>query len=299
MSYFENKKLLAFLVLLSVVFLTPTVVLAQGQVTSLMVGWNSPYVKTSIDVTNTTSATLDVRFDYNAQNGYGQHLWVQTSGDDAGSATIDFFHVMAGTTRTVTVLGTSVCDSHEINCYQNTADTSFTQFSIRAYVSGADVANQKDGAIVAKISYAPAIATVALPWGFPSTAVKESLLTSSVMGKITETPIGSQPAVTDRHNMFMLLNTTTPQVVRISVLDSNGNVLGVPFVTRKLDRDELYDATRFVDLFGSSMLPAGSTGDTQVRVLFEGLGGGKIFSQTVELDGAPYAISPVSTWSGK
>ena len=190
--------------------------------------------------------------------------------------------------------------SERVNLSNVPDDPSLVQFSIRAYVYAATpdlLDQQKDDAIRAMTAYAPAVVTTALPWNFFNTAVRETSLASASMGSMTETPPSSTVTVFDHHNMFFLLNTGAPQQVRITVLDDKNHVLGVPFITRELGKDELYSGTRFEDIFGNSMIPAGVTGDAHVHVLFEGLRGGTIFYQNEELIGAPYAVNTTPTWS--
>ena len=195
----------------------------------------------------------------------------------------------SGQSRSITLLSVATGDT-----------TVMTQFWIRAYVSAPtpDILDQqRDSAIKSTVAYAPAVVTTALPWSFFNTAVRESSLKTAAMGNITETPNSSVVTVSDRHNMFLLINAgSPPQQVRISVLDSNGNVLGSPFVTRQLGKDEMYDATTIQSLFGNTMF-SGSAGDAQVRVKFEGLGGGNILVQNLECLGGPYAVSTTPTWA--
>jgi hypothetical protein len=102
------------------------------------------------------------------------------------------------------------------------------------------------------------------------------------------------PTVMDKHNMFMLINTgINPQQVRITVLDNNGNVLGLPFLTRQLGREEMYDPAVLSAIFGAGVFANGG----QFRVLFEGMGGQPIFVQNLELVGGPYAVNTTPTWA--
>jgi hypothetical protein len=266
------------------------VVGAACESTSILMGWvgGSGPIQTRIDVTNTTSADLVYRFDYNKADRSPQSLLVQASGDLPGVGTGQVINVAAGQSRSITLL--SVAND----------PAQFVQFWIRAYViapTSAILDQQKDSAIKSTIAYAPKVITVALPWSFFDTVVKEIDLRSTVMGNITETVLapGAEQSLSDKHNMFLLVNVEIPQQVRISILDGSGNVLSY-IVTRQVGLDEMLEPATVQTLFGNVL--TGQIGNVQARILYEGLGGGKIFVQNIEMLGwCSYAINTIPTWA--
>lgn len=254
-------------------------------------------IATTVDITNTTQSEVQYDLIPRSQVGYKDYqpvqLWSRI-GTGTPAAGAVFTTALPGMAKTVTFMGTAVWDGAD---FQPTHDpiTMVGEMYIRVVGTPEALDQQKDSAIVITTAYRPEVVTVALPWSWFAPVVRRTSLRSGASGNITETPNGNQVTVKDRHNMFLLVNTGEPQQVRITLLDYKGNVLGVPFVTRQLATDELYDATTIQSLFGSMFL--GSTGDVSVRILFEGLGGFPIFVQNLELLGGPYAVSTTPTWA--
>jgi len=277
--------------------------------TSILTGWVGGAVTTKIEVNNTTSQMMIYRFDFNNLNGgFGGPYVVSPGGITPGlSFGLVQEYIPAGQSWTLLLTGYSSCAP----CQADTDQSVTQQFSIRSYVYAPtlDLLNQQNGlAIKATVGYNPAVVTTALPWGFLTTAaVSETSLTSLAGTSITETPFSGTILVTDRHSMISIVNPdgradlgTLPAVtqqVKITVLDSMGNPTGVSFTTPPLVGDGMFPAAYLNTLFpNNTMLPAGANTDTQVKLLVQGLSGGRISVSTIELDGGPYAINTVPTW---
>jgi hypothetical protein len=258
--------------------------------------WLGGPVKTTVTITNTT--TGEVQYDLIPSGSF----WYSSNNTTTVSTTFNNGNVLfsgntvstveAGKPDVITFLGTTpVCNNNGV-C-QPGGDSVLVQLYIRVIGTPDLLDQQQDNAIVITTAYAPDVVTTALPWSLSATSVRRNALRVQSMGNFTETLPGSAPMPTDKHNIVLVTNTGVAQQMQVSILDNDNNVI-TQGVTRELATDELYVVNLF-QMFGTSMLPGGVS-VYQGRVSVQGLDGGAISTQTVELDGAPYATITQPTW---
>src|ERR1035441_4813286 len=134
-------------------------------------------VSTTVDITNTTGS--EVQYDLIPLSQIGPNnqnvlLWSRIGTGTPGAGSV-FTTALPGMSKTVTFMGTAVCDSVGANCQPtHNPTTTIGELYIRVVGTPEALDQQKDNAIVVTTAYRPDVVTVALPWSFFAPAVRRT-----------------------------------------------------------------------------------------------------------------------------
>ncbi len=264
-------------------------------------------VKATVDITNTTLDVMQYDIIPLRQDGVspGINLWSTVSGAPvpAGGA-VTFDRVGPGISVTATFTSIAVYNSNGF--LVESSDTTFVlgELYIRAIGTPDQLDAQKDEAIIITKGYAPPVVTTALPWSYSKVSVRRSSLRSGSMVSYMETkPLSTGVDVQDKRNVSMIVNTGTPQKVKLSIVNDQNVSLAEWTSPSELIADQVI-YVKLLDIFGSSMLISEvvtadgvHTNVYKGRLKVEGLNGAPVFTDNAELRGAPYAIAPVGSYA--
>jgi hypothetical protein len=270
---------------------SPSYIPGLCRLTGVLVYWNSADIHTTIKITNTTkTGRIVFQLTYRGKDGKEQPVIDQDGSNTPLGGAQTSKTISAGQpTTTISLRSLATCDIN--NFCVASSDPSLHMGEIQVYMDAPpDVLDQQeDSATVATTAYAPDKVTVALPFEFSRPLVRRSSLHSGAAGNILELPpqkldaLGMQvPDYTDIFNFVMLVNEGEPQKFKVALLDSNGSVVGVPFVTDTVAKNGLL-LKYFSEMFGSSMFVGGKK--FEGTAVYEGLGGGKTYAYPVKYSG--------------